>query len=371
VATLNAAADGAEAGATSAEAAAASAEAAAAAAETKVIETNDETQKKLAIASRQAATESRLLAIEARNTAKEARENARLLASSVVSDPPQHTIMADDRVALPTQKQGEFLAIEARINGRGPFRLIVDTGTAGLVLSAEAAKRGGLEPRPEPNTETLVINGVIATQVARVDRFESGGLLLKGFSAGVATTSDYAIIRQELGADIDGFLGIAPLADVLLEMDFPHGQVSVRRRGQPVYLPGCACRYTLGEGDALMVQVAVGGNVFPALFDTGSDSVLGLPRLDSIPLRFPWLKQDRFIGGMGTRIVRSESSQLAGDARIGPVTLHNPPVENGHASIGVKALGQWKIVLDQHDQLLYFLGPEPVANWATIKLPEL
>ena len=227
--TLNTAADGAEASATSAEAAAVSAEAAAATVEKQAIETNDATQKKLAIESRQAATESRRLAIEARNTAKEARENARLLASgqlrasSTVTDPPQHTIMADDRVALPTQKRGEFLAIEARINGRGPFRLMVDTGTAGLVLSAEAAKLGGLEPRPEPNTETLVINGVIATQVARVERFESGGLLLKGFSAGVVTPSDYAIIRQELGADIDGFLGIAPLADVLLEMDFPQG----------------------------------------------------------------------------------------------------------------------------------------------------
>ena len=120
-----------------------------------------------------------------------------------------------------------------------------------------------------------------------------------------------------------------------------------------------------------MVKVAVGGNVFPALFDTGSDSVLGLPRLDSMPLRFPWLKQDRFVGGMGTRIVRSESSQLSGDARIGPVTLHNPPVENGNASIGVKALGQWKIVLDQHDQLLHFLGPERSASWAPIKPPAL
>jgi len=363
IATFNAIADGAEAAATSAEAAAT-------AAEQPAIKSNDDTRKKLAIESRKAA-------IESRNIASDAKRDARLLASghlrtsSTVSDPPQHTILASDRVALPTQKRSEFLAIEARINGAGPFRLIVDTGTAGLALSAETAKRANLEPRPEPNTETSVLNGVIETQVAQIDRLESGGLLLKGFSAGVGTTEDFGIIRQEIGADVDGFLGIAPLADVLLEMDFPESQVNVLRRGKQVYPAGSACNYTLGEGDAPMVMVAVGDNSFPVLFDTGSDSALALPRLDSIPLRFPWLKQDSFRGGMGTRVVRNESSQLSGDARIGPVTLHDPPVENGFANIGVNVLGHWKIVLDQHDQLIYFLGPELSASWAPIKPPEL
>ena len=377
MAIFNAIADGAEAAATSAEAGATFAEADATAAEERAARSKGDIQKELAIESRKAAIESRNAAIESRNIAKDARREARLLASghlriaSTVSDPPQHTILVSDRVALPTQKIGEFLAVEARINGAGPFRLIVDTGTAGLALSAEAAKRADLAPRPDPNTETMVLNGVIETQVARIDRFESGGLLLQGFSAGVATTADFGLIRHEIGPDVDGFLGIAPLADVLLEMDFPEGQVSVVRRGKQVYPAGLACSYTLGEGEAPMVNVTVGDNVFPVLFDTGSDSTLALPRLDSVPLRFPKLKQDSFRGGLGTRVVRNESSQLSGDARIGPVTLRDPPLENGYANVGVKALGRWKLVLDQHDQLLYFLGSELTASWTPIKPPEL
>ncbi|MEO5959780.1 MAG: hypothetical protein ABIR80_11725, partial [Opitutaceae bacterium] len=41
---------------------------------------------------------------------------------------PQQTILAADRVELPTLKGAGPLSIEAKINGVGPFRFVVDTG---------------------------------------------------------------------------------------------------------------------------------------------------------------------------------------------------------------------------------------------------
>jgi predicted aspartyl protease len=376
VAALNTTADEAAASATSAEAGADAAEAGAASAVKMATEINDDTRRKLASESRKIAAESRRAAIEARNIANEARKKARAIASgsssaSVTSnDPPRHTILAGDRVALPTEKVGPYLVIEAKINGAGPFRLIVDTGSTGLGLSMEAAKKAGLKPQTDPDQGGgRGLHGLIETQVAWIDRLESGGLLLKGLSADVVAEPDLVYIRQLFGAPFDGVLGVAPLIDVILEVDFPNNQVNALRRGKQVYPAEVGCSYTLDDMDAPtpLVKVEVGDKSYLALLDTGFDGALALSHLDSVPLRSSMLKQYRLRAGLGTQLESWETSQLAGEARIGPVTLRDPPVEIGEAMIGVEALRYWKIVLDQHEQRLYFLGPELTAGWESIK----
>src|SRR4051812_30182340 len=70
--------------------------------------------------------------------------------ATVIGPAPRKTTLASDRVSLPTAKvpQAAALFVDVRINGQGPFRLLVDTGASCLVLAPRAAAAAGLKPLP-------------------------------------------------------------------------------------------------------------------------------------------------------------------------------------------------------------------------------
>ena len=57
---------------------------------------------------------------------------------------PAESMIPKDPVELPMRRFNRLPAIDATINGSGPFRLIVDTGAAGLVLKNEVVGVLGL-----------------------------------------------------------------------------------------------------------------------------------------------------------------------------------------------------------------------------------
>lgn len=99
--------------------------------------------------------------------------------------------------------------IRVRINGKGPFNFLVDTGAPLLYVSTEAAARIGLETAPGrfyADVERLDIEGgpFLADIKARIeDPFQLVGMNALGLP----------------GASIDGILGFAILARFRMEMD--------------------------------------------------------------------------------------------------------------------------------------------------------
>ena len=109
--------------------------------------------------------------------------------------------------------------VRARINGKGPFNFLVDSGAPALFISTETAKKIGLKPPPDD----------FWTPVDRLD-FE-GGSRLTGLKARVE--DPFQLVGMNAlglpGASIDGILGFTILARFRLEIDLTKDRMTWTR----------------------------------------------------------------------------------------------------------------------------------------------
>jgi len=99
--------------------------------------------------------------------------------------------------------------VRAKINGKGPFNFIVDTGAPALIVSTAAAKKAGLEPGKNGWTtfdRVEIEGGVVAEKVKGIieDPFQLEGMNGLGLA----------------GAELHGMMGYTVLARYRTEFDF-------------------------------------------------------------------------------------------------------------------------------------------------------
>src|SRR3954462_7860277 len=117
--------------------------------------------------------------------------------------------------------------VRVRINGKGPFNFLVDTGAPAFYVSTDTARKVGLKPSRDE----------FWTAVDRLD-FE-GGARLSGLKARVE--DPFQLIGMNAlglpGASIDGILGFTMLARFRLEIDPTPDRMTWTRldfeRGEP------------------------------------------------------------------------------------------------------------------------------------------
>jgi hypothetical protein len=109
--------------------------------------------------------------------------------------------------------------VRVRINGKGPFNFLVDSGAPALFIATETAKKIGLKPNP-------------AEFWAPVDRLDfEGGARLSGLKARV--DDPFQLVGMNAlglpGASIDGILGFTILARFRLEIDLTKDRMTWTR----------------------------------------------------------------------------------------------------------------------------------------------
>ena len=112
------------------------------------------------------------------------------------------------RVPYKITNTNHFL-VRVRINGKGPFNFLVDTGAPALFISTHAAKAAGLS---EPKDDFWAV----------VDRFDfEGGASLRGVKGRIE--DPFQLVGMNAlglpGASIDGILGFTMLAKFKIELD--------------------------------------------------------------------------------------------------------------------------------------------------------
>lgn len=272
---------------------------------------------------------------------------------------PRKTTLSAERVELPTSMSNDALFVEARLNGRGPYRFLVDTGASGLFLPANLASAIGLKPISGSYGEAQGEAGRVKTQQTQVNLFECGGLKLENLRATLLSEADFENSRSVF-VWIDGVLGMDALRDVLLEFDFPRQRIAISRRSAAQLPVAVAVSYT---GTVPEVKMEIAGKIVPIVIDTGFNGVLAVPNFEGLPLMYPPMKEDGAAIAAGTKWTRSEVSQLSGDARVGPVIWRRPSIETGSGLVGAGALAKWKLVFDQHARRVYFIGTDSVTQW--------
>ena len=112
------------------------------------------------------------------------------------------------RVPYRLSETNHFI-VRARIDGKGPFNLVVDTGAPALFLSEDAARDAGLKINPR-------------RYFGRIDRVEfEGGAAIEGVQVRIEDL--YQIVGMNAlglpGVRIDGMLGFNVLARYAIEID--------------------------------------------------------------------------------------------------------------------------------------------------------
>lgn len=179
--------------------------------------------------------------------------------------PPDDTTL----FASPTRKDriGRILA-PVMVNGRGPFKFMVDTGASYSTVSPELAQTLGLEPSDD---YPFIVNGVTGSARAPsvpIDSLKAGDLQFNDLRL--------PVVSAPVMAGADGILGAAGLKDERIMVEFLRNRVTISRPKIGLAPRGFQrIHANIMDNGLMTVEVRVGGARAIAIVDTGAERSLG------------------------------------------------------------------------------------------------
>jgi hypothetical protein len=239
------------------------------------------------------------------------------------------------------------------INGRGPFRFLIDTGTGGdAIVTTELAQVLNLPVTGEARLNDPTGKGGQSVPVRRIGTLRVAGLDFYGIKA----------VEHSLpNADgiCEGMLGFTFFRDFLFTLDYVNGKLilaegELEPDGEKTVLP-----FRMPEGVPI-ARLVIGNREVEAQLDSGG---LGL----SLPERLiPQLKlaANPSLFGKGQSLSTRfdvKVAKLATDVHLGEITLDQPWVEINPAfplaNFGSCPMQHFIITFDQENRLMRFDGP--------------
>ena len=218
---------------------------------------------------------------------------------------------------LTARRSNTRMTVEVMVNGRGPYRFLVDSGADTSVVGLRIARDLQL-----PVSTPVVLNAFTSRNV--VDRVKVDELTL-----GATRFRDLhlpALREQHLGGQ--GMIGIDALVNQRLLMDFEKLAIKVEDASVPVKsLPGeIVITARRQRGQLILTEVKADQLTLDAVIDTGSEVTVGNRAL-----------RDKLIGRNRGRLFKAEATGVTGvtmdlemaiisELRLGPVVLRDLPV---------------------------------------------
>jgi hypothetical protein len=229
--------------------------------------------------------------------------------------------------------------VEVRINGQGPFAMILDTGASFTGIDPALAQDLSL-PRPADGPDAV-----------RIDELRVGDAVVHGFVAAA-----FGSMLGRLGGPHPprGVLSAAAFPGHLLVLDYPGRRVAIR----PGALPAADNRrvFEYGRDEELpVIPVRIAGHEYQVHLDSGSPSGVTLPMkyAADLPLAAPPVVVGQARTVAGTFPV--EMATVNGSVEIGDYTLDartirfsdvrpgsEPPVGN----VGAEVLKTFVVTFD-------------------------
>ncbi len=153
------------------------------------------------------------------------------------------------------------------INGRGPFRMVLDTGASDSAITAPVAAVLGQVPSP---SHLVLVQGVAGSAIVptvQIDSLTVGDLDV--------TSATLPIIADALGG-AEGVLGTAGFSDKRIDIDFLHDRITiVRSHGQRAPIGFITLPLERSGPGLLMVPGSVAQVHVRAVIDTGAERSIG------------------------------------------------------------------------------------------------
>jgi len=152
------------------------------------------------------------------------------------------------------------------IDGKGPFRLVLDTGANRSAITLRTAELMGVTPLPAGGTRVTGFTGSALVPTIHVGTMEVGDVLIG--------PADLPVLQDVFGG-AQGVLGIEGLANKRIYADFTHDRLEiVRSHGERALRGFTVVPLHLLRG-LLVADVHVGSVRAKAIIDTGAQSTIG------------------------------------------------------------------------------------------------
>jgi predicted aspartyl protease len=193
---------------------------------------------------------------------------------------PEVTVQANEpRYVAPTRRDqiGRIWA-PVLINGKGPFRLVLDTGASHSALIATTAQKLGLAPDAVP-TRLFGVTGTAIVPSIHVDSMEVGDILIN--------PTTLPIVADVFGG-AEGVLGREALPDKRIYADFKHDRLVIARsHREPAPIGFMTIHLKLTNMGLLALDTRIGGVPAKAIIDTGAQTSVGNLALRNALMRHP------------------------------------------------------------------------------------
>jgi predicted aspartyl protease len=165
------------------------------------------------------------------------------------------------------------------IDGKGPYRLVLDTGANRSAITARAAQTLGIPPTANAATMVTGFTGSAVVPTIHVDRLEVGELLMG--------PTEMPILADVFGG-AQGVLGIEGLENKRIIADFTRDYLEISRsHGERARFGFTVVPLKLIKGGLLVADVRVGTVRAKAIIDTGAQGTVGNLALREALLRHP------------------------------------------------------------------------------------
>lgn len=225
---------------------------------------------------------------------------------------------ASGLLATPTHRNqiGQVIA-PVMIDGKGPFRFLMDTGANGSVVSTGLVRALGLRPVQTVNEQVEGTTGTARLPCVAVASMRIGNIVKRNLRLPV---SDSPLLRG-----LDGILGMAGFGAARVTIDFQGNRVAIGRSepGVPLRQGFLDIPAQRTPGGLLMIPGHVGSVAVNAVIDTGSEGTIGNDALRQALLREITKKTiETTIYGV-TRQVSKGGVAAAPPIYLGPVAIQH------------------------------------------------
>jgi predicted aspartyl protease len=257
---------------------------------------------------------------------------------------------------IPFDFSRQVLVAQVDVCGKGPYTVMLDTGTSPSVIDVKLARSLGLKLEAVGQGEGGGVdsNPTFSTTIPAV-----------GFAKKVdALAMDLSSLGRNLGRHLDAVLGDSFFKPYVVTFDYPHHRVTLSHLLSRQKRPILHSSFTEADGELRIQGVKINGRRVLANVDTGSNSLFSLtPRaidrlgLLEIAAKATVTKSAGFNGSYSSRTGVVDSIQ------VGKVRLKEPKVGfwmrgTGHdtrpwdVNVGNRFLQNYVLVVDYpHHQL--------------------
>jgi predicted aspartyl protease len=205
------------------------------------------------------------------------------------------------------------------VNGKGPFRFVIDTGASRSTLAPHLARSLGLTHSVGRNVMLNGVTGAAVVPTVAVTSIEIGALKFENQNLPVIFTS--------IMGNADGILGVAGFHDQRIDVDFKRDRVTVlESNGRRPNYSMVTARAQRNDNGLMILDMRVGRRIkVKAVIDTGAERTLG-----NLALQEAINKNRRGVREVVSAVVHGATPDIAdGDvqtvkqASIGDMTLTN------------------------------------------------